>query len=156
MIETATLLADAKAQTGLADFGDSDWILSTDHAPAFRDHKRLMQLLQQHNGGRWTFKNPWHPLFLNALTGVYPDAQLVMTRRDPADVVASACSLVYAVCQLCSHSVDPRDIAVISLKTFDAMIQRTIAFHDKHGRDAIHHVQDNALTADPIGTMRTL
>ena len=96
------------------------------------------------------------PVFLNALTGVYPDAQLVMTRRDPADVVASACRLVYAVCQLCSHSVDPRDIAVISLKTFDAMIQRTIAFHDKHGRDAIHHVQDNALTADPIGTMRTL
>ena len=134
----------------------SDWFLATDYAPAFRYHKRLMQLLQQHNTGRWTFKNPWHPLYLDALTGVYPDAQLVMTHRDPADVVASACSLVYAVRQLYSDSVNPLDIAAISLKTFDAMIQRTIAFHDKHGAQAIHHVQYNALTADPIGTMRAL
>lgn len=115
-----------------------------------------MQLLQQHNGGRWTFKNPWHPLFLSVLTGVYPDAQLVMTHRDPADVFASACSLVYAVRQLYSGSVNPLDIAAISLKTFDAMIQRTIAFHETHGPDAIHHVQYNALTSDPIGSMKTL
>jgi hypothetical protein len=134
----------------------SDWFLSTDYTPAFRYHKRLMQLLQQHNGGRWTFKNPWHPLYLDALTGVYPDAQLVMTHRDPADVVASACSLVYAVRQLYSDTVNPLDIAAISLKTFDAMIQRTIAFHDKHGPDAIQHIQYNALTSDPIGTMKTL
>jgi Sulfotransferase family len=134
----------------------SDWFLDTDYRPAFRYHKRLMQLLQQNNKGHWTFKNPWHPLYLDALTDVYPDAQLVMTHRDPADVVASACSLVYAVRKLFSDDVDPKAVAAVSLKTFDAMIERTIAYEAKHGAGSIHHIQYKELTADPIGEMRKL
>lgn len=134
----------------------SAWFLNSDYRPAFRYHKRLMQLLQQNNLGRWTFKNPWHPLYLDALTDVYPDAQLVMTHRDPADVVASACSLVYAVRKLFSDDVDPKAVAAVSLKTFDAMIQRTIAYEAQHGPGSIHHVQYQALTADPIGEMERL
>lgn len=134
----------------------SDWFLAADYTPAFRYHKRLMQLLQENNTGRWTFKNPWHPLYLDALTGVYPDAQLVMTHRDPADVVASACSLVYAVRKLYSDTVDPAAIAAVSLRTFDAMIARVEAFQAAHGADAIHHVQYAELTTDPIGTMKRL
>lgn len=134
----------------------SEWFLNTDYRPAFRYHKRLMQLLQQNNKGHWTFKNPWHPLYLDALTDVYPDAQLVMTHRDPADVVASACSLVYAVRKLYSDDVDPKAVAAVSLKTFDAMIERTIAYEAKHGAGAIHHIQYKELTADPIGEMKRL
>ena len=134
--------------------GYSDWFLSADYAPAFAYHKRLMQLLQEHNGGRWTFKNPWHPLYLDALTATYPDAQLVMTHRDPADVVASACSLVYAVRQMFSDEVDPHQVAADSLKTFDLMIARTQAFEAKHGAGSIHHIGYRELTADPLGTMR--
>jgi Sulfotransferase family len=132
----------------------SNWFLNADYAPAFRYHKRLMQLLQQHNLGHWTFKNPWHPLYLDALTEFYPDAQLVMTHRDPADVVASACSLVYAVRKLYSDDVDPKAVADVSLKTFDAMISRTIAFEAKGGH--IHHIQYRDLTANPIGEMERL
>lgn len=134
----------------------SDWFLNTDYTPAFQYHKRLMQLLQHHNQGHWTFKNPWHPLYLDALTGVYPDAQLVMTHRDPADVVASACSLVYAVRKLYSDDVDPKAIAEVSLKTFDAMIARTIAYEAKHGAGSIHHIQYKDLTSNPIGEMEKL
>src|SRR3546814_16138215 len=65
----------------------------------------------QHNGGRWTLKNPWHPLFLNELTTIYPDAQLVMTHRDPVDVVGSACSLLRLVRPMFSDKVDMKDIA---------------------------------------------
>ena len=133
-----------------------DWFMAADYRPAFRYHKRLMQLLQQNNGGRWTFKNPWHPLYLEALTEIYPDAQLVMTHRDPADVVASACSLSTAVRRLYSEDVDPRTVAAIKLKTFDTMIARTQAFEEKHGAGSIHHVDYRALTADPLGEMRKL
>jgi Sulfotransferase family len=133
-----------------------DWFLNTDYRPAFRYHKRLMQLLQQNNKGHWTFKNPWHPLYLDALTEVYPDAQLVMTHRDPADVVASACSLVYAVRKLYSDDIDPKAVAAVSLKTFDAMIERTLAYEAKHGAGSIHHIQYKELTADPIGEMERL
>jgi Sulfotransferase family len=134
----------------------SDWFLNADYRPAFRYHKRLMQLLQQNNKGHWTFKNPWHPLYLDALTDIYPDAQLVMTHRDPADVVASACSLVYAVRKLYSDDVDPKAVAATSLKTFDAMIDRMTAYEAKRGAGSIYHVQYKELTADPIGEMEKL
>ncbi len=133
-----------------------DWFMAADYRPAFRYHKRLMQLLQANNHGRWTFKNPWHPLYLDALTEVYPDAQLVMTHRDPADVVASACSLSNAVRRLFSEDVDPLAIADVKIRTFDTMIARAKAFEDKHGAGSIHHIEYRALTADPIGEMKRL
>lgn len=132
----------------------SDWFLNTDYRPAFRYHKRLMQLLQQNNGGKWTLKNPWHPLYLDALTEVYPDARLVMTHRDPADVVASACSLVFAVRKLFSDNVDPHACGKTLMRTFDEMIARTAAFEAKHGDQAIHHIAYKDLTSDPIGEMK--
>jgi hypothetical protein len=131
------------------------WFLhEADYLPSFRYHKRLMQLLQENNGGRWTFKNPWHPLYLEALTTVYPDAQLVMTHRDPADVVGSACSLNYHVRKFYSDEVDPLAVGRMLLETFDTMIERVIAFEANGG--TIHHIQYNALMQDPIGEMRKL
>jgi Sulfotransferase family len=129
----------------------TDWFLGADYLPAFRYHKRLMQLLQGNNPGRWTFKNPWHPLFLNALTTVYPDARLVMTHRDPGDVVASACSLIFAVRKMFSDEVDPHACGRVLMRTFDAMIARVKAFEEQHGAGSVHHIEYKALTADPLG-----
>lgn len=133
-----------------------DWFLNADYAPAFRYHKRLMQVLQAENAGRWTFKNPWHPLYLDALTSVYPDAQLVMTHRDPADVVGSACSLIYQVRKMFSDDVDPKQCGTTLLRTFDLMIARQDAFRAKHGADAIHDIQYADQLRDPIGEMKRL
>src|SRR3546814_4741299 len=38
----------------------------------------------QHNGGRWTLKNPWHPLFLNELTTIYQGASAMSFSQSPA------------------------------------------------------------------------
>lgn len=133
------------------------WILhEADYMPAFRYHKRLLQLLQAETGGRWTLKNPWHPLFLNALTTVYPDAQLVMTHRDPVDVVGSACSLLKAVRPMFSDAVDLKDIGTNMLDTFDTMIERTIAYKEKHGWNSIYDLQYADVMRDPIGAIKNV
>jgi Sulfotransferase family len=135
----------------------SDWFLNrADYTAAFRYHKRLLQLLQAEAPGKWTLKNPWHPLFLNELTGVYPDAQLVMTHRDPVDVVGSACSLLKAVRPIFSDEIDNAAIAETLLRTFDVMIERTIAFEEKHGAGSIYHLHYPALMADPLGEAKKL
>ncbi len=134
-----------------------DWFLhETSYLPAFRFHKQLLQLLQAHNGGRWTLKNPWHPLFLNDLTTVYPDAQLVMTHRDPAEVVGSACSLIRLVRPMFSDLVDLRKIADQMIDTFDLMIQRQNAYRDKHGERSIYDIQYIEQLRDPVGQMHKL
>jgi hypothetical protein len=133
-----------------------NWFLQADYLPAFRFQKQLLQLLQAENGGRWTLKNPWHPLFLDSLTTIYPDAQLVMTHRDPVEVVGSACSLIRHVRPMFSDIVDLREIADQMIDTFDHMIARQDAFRDKHGKTSIYDIQYADQVKDPIGQIRGL
>lgn len=131
------------------------WFLhEADYMPAFRFHKRTLQALQHHAGGNWTLKNPWHPLFLDALYETYPDAQLVMTHRDPAEVVGSCCSLIKFVRQIYSDDVDLEGIGKSFIDTFQLMIDRSDAFREKHGPDSIHDVQYADTVSDPLGTVR--
>ena len=134
-----------------------DWFLNkADYRPAFRYHKRLLQLLQSSAPGRWTLKNPWHPLFLNELAEIYPDAQLVMTHRDPVEVVGSACSLLKAVRPIYTDHVDLAAIGAMLMETFDVMIARQDAFRAKHGDGAIFDIQYADQLRDPIGVMKRL
>lgn len=133
------------------------WFLhEADYLPAFRYEKRLLQLLQAYAPGRWTLKNPWHPLFLDALTNVFPDAQLVMTHRDPVEVVGSACSLVRHVRAMYSDAVDLVAIGENLLETFDLMIERSEAFRTKHGRGAIFDIRYDDLVREPLRTIRDI
>jgi len=133
------------------------WLMhEADYGPAFRFHKRFLQLLQAEAPGRWTLKNPWHPLFLDTLTEVYPDAQLVMTHRDPADVVGSICSLIKHVRRIYSDDVDLKGIGESFMDTFQIMIDRARAYKAKHGSDAILDVQYASMMRDPLGTVRTI
>jgi hypothetical protein len=132
------------------------WFLQTSYLPAFRYHKRLLQLLQSEAPGRWTLKNPWHPLFLNDLTTIYPDAQLVMTHRDPVEVVGSACSLIKHVRVMFSDSVDTHSIGASMVDIFDQMIARALAFKAQHGPNSIYDLQYPVLMRDPIAAIRKL
>lgn len=133
------------------------WFMNeADYEPAFRFQKQQFQVMQSQNPGRWTLKNPWHPLFLNSLTKVYPDARLAMTHRDPLEVVGSACSLCATVRPIYSEAVDGRRVADMLMETFDQMIARQQAYRDKHGADAIFDIDYREQVSDPIGTMRKL
>ena len=135
----------------------SRWFLhEADYVPAFRMQKAQLQVMQAERGGKWTLKNPWHPLYLNALHEVYPDARLVMTHRDPLEVVGSACSLCAAVRPMFSDVVDGRRIADLLMETFDLMIARADAFRAQHGADAIFDIDYREQMRDPVGTMRRL
>ncbi len=132
-----------------------EWFLhKADYLPAFRFHKRYLQMLQANAGGRWTLKNPWHPLYLPALKEVYPDAQLVMTHRDPADVLGSIGSLIENVRKIYSDDVDLETIGQQFVETFQIMIERQDAFRAQHGQDAIYDVQYADVMKDPIGQVR--
>ncbi len=137
--------------------GYRHWLLhEANYLPAFRYHKQLLQLLQAEATGHWTLKTPWHPLFLDALTEVYPDAQLVMTHRDPVDVVGSACSLTKHVRMMFSDNVDMEYIGESMMDTFEEMIHRAEAYKKQHGEEAIYDLQYADLMQDPLGELRKI
>jgi hypothetical protein len=73
----------------------SRWLLwEADMAPAYRYHRKFLQLLQwRHAGERWLLKSPAHQWCLGAVFAEYPDATIVHTHRDPLKVLASTASL---------------------------------------------------------------
>jgi hypothetical protein len=84
------------------------WLEQADLEPAYRHHRRVLQNLQWRcPGDRWLLKAPPHLPGLRALCAVYPDADLVMTHRDPLEVVASVASLHVTLRRTFSRAVDP-------------------------------------------------
>jgi Sulfotransferase family len=82
-----------------------------DLAPAYRGHRRWLQLLQWRCPGRWVLKSPCHLWHLRALLATYPDALLVQTHRDPLQVLSSLTSLATTIRKMASDAIDPAAIA---------------------------------------------
>ena len=90
------------------------WLLwEADMAPAYRYHRRFLQLLQwRHPGEQWLLKTPGHQWCLGALLDEYPGALLVYTHRDPLKVIASTASLTAHLQRLASdHTSVPAQAA---------------------------------------------
>jgi hypothetical protein len=133
-----------------------EWFLQTSYLPTFQYHKKLLQVMQAEQKGRWLLKNPWHALFLADLTAVYPDAQYVMTHRDPVEVVGSYCSLVKTFRRLYSDDVDLKNIADSTIDIFQRMYRGALAHKAEHGEGSIYDLRYDALMRDPIGEIRKL
>lgn len=145
-------------QTGCAQYYEAiaeipsyrKWWLAADYLSTFSYHKRLLQVLQWHAPGRWTLKNPWHALYLDSITTVYPDAQLVMTHRDPIRVIASFCSLIKHVRAMFSRDIDTKSIGADIVDTFEEMTRRTLDFRERNGWSSIYDLHYSDLMAAPM------
>ena len=70
-----------------------DWILSCDMTSAFVHRKRVLQILQSTNPGRWVLKMPSDALFIRTLFATFPDAKVIWTHRDPYATFGSSTSM---------------------------------------------------------------
>ena len=67
-----------------------DWILFTDMTSAYAHRKRVLQILQTTNPGRWVLKMPSDSLFVRQIFRTFPDAKVIWTHRDPYAAVGSS------------------------------------------------------------------
>ncbi len=89
----------------------SRWCDTQDARPRYELHRRFLQHLQHHcRGERWVLKAPVHLPNLGALLSVYPDARVIMTHREPLEVLASECSLHATLRLSFTDAIDPRRI----------------------------------------------
>jgi hypothetical protein len=71
----------------------SRWLAQQDWTPAYGRHRKDLQLIGLGDTRRWALKNPSHLFALPAIMSVYRDALIVVTHREPRDVIASVSSL---------------------------------------------------------------
>lgn len=71
------------------------YMMGQDPAIAYREEKRLLQLLQWRKPGRrWLWKSPSATMELPAVLAAYPDVNIVFMHRDPIKSLASLVDLV--------------------------------------------------------------
>lgn len=78
--------------------GYGRWQRDEDQTRAYAELKIWLQVLQHHapwrRGRKWILKTPHHLLGgMGGLMKVFPEATLIMTHRDPAEVLPSYCSM---------------------------------------------------------------
>jgi len=87
------------------------WMEQQDLRPAYECHRRFLQHLQWRcPGDRWVLKAPPHFPTLDALLAVYPDADVIVTHRDPLEVAASVANLHAVLRGTFSDAVQPRKV----------------------------------------------
>src|SRR5262245_44598016 len=85
----------------------SEWLLGADLGPTYRYERRALRLLQWGSApSPWRLKCPSHLLWLDDLDAAFPDAQFVMTHRDPADVLVSVTDVYAEVARMFSDDID--------------------------------------------------
>jgi hypothetical protein len=133
------------------------WWLACDMVPAYRHHRRVLQLLQWHcPPTRWNLKSPPDLCFLEAFVTVYPDARLVWTHRDPAKVLASVCTLIAALRAVLADDVDLHALGRSQLALWSEAVRRGLAVRRRLGEDRVADVMMDELVARPIETVREL
>jgi len=135
-----------------------DWLShDADLAPAYRWHRRFLQLLQWHHpGDRWVLKSGAHLWSLPALVAEYPDARFIQTHRDPLRVIASLSSLFATVRQTASDDVTIAQVAGDwTDPILDALDLAVTAREDGTiPADRVIDLQYQTFIADPIATIR--
>jgi len=134
-----------------------DWFLDADYAPLYEAHGRTLQQLQWRYAGRWVLKYPKHLLSLDALLARYPDATLIWTHRDPAEVLPSAVSLTGYMRSLNTREYDPVRFAREWVVIEELALQRGLATRDRDANETRHiDVDYRELMRDPVGTVEVV
>jgi hypothetical protein len=141
-----------EAVTNVPSYGR--WLDGVDHRSAYEHHRRTLQVLQSGGvRGRWTLKSPHHAIALEALTAVYPDAQLVLLHRDPTVLCASVCSLIRTL----SSTFTDADHGAYIAEHWTSLLQRSVerigTFRDANPQHPIVDVHYTDLVRDPVATV---
>ncbi len=135
------------------------WLAKQDHAPAYAQHRRVLQHLQWRNPReRWVLKTPAHLWSLETLFATYPDAGVIHTHRDPVRVLASTASLSTILHAIASDERDPAGIGREWAAELALGLERAGAFRARErGRaDRFVDVQFGDLTRDALGVVERI
>lgn len=132
-----------------------DWILFCDMTSAFAHRKRVLQVLQSTNPGRWVLKMPSDSMFIRTLFATFPDAKVIWTHRDPFASVASGLSLRLTGRRVFNKDPDieymrqrfPLQMALHAMRPLQMARERP---------NDIYHLYYDDLVADPLAQLRKI
>ncbi len=135
------------------------WLEAQDLRPSYEEHRSFLQHLQwRWRGERWVLKAPAHLFGIRALLQVYPDAGVILTHRDPLEVVGSLASLTTALRSTFSDEVDAERVGPEMTRRWAEGLDRALRVRDEGivSADRFFDVRYVDLLRDPFGTVRRI
>jgi hypothetical protein len=131
----------------------ADWVLFCDQTTSYAHRKRVFQILQTTNKGRWVLKMPSDSVFVPYIFKLFPDARVIWTHRDPFAASASSFSMR-------SHSrpIFQKDVDLPYMRSrwpiqLGLHCRRPMELARERG-DAMYNLYYDDLIADPLAQMR--
>jgi hypothetical protein len=136
----------------------SAWLVEeADLTAALAYERRVLKLLAWGEPTRpWRLKCPSHILWLDHLNRVFPDAQFVMTHRDPTDVILSVADLYADIIGMFTDDIDRPYIGRLNVEHWSTGIARAMQFRAAGNDERFYDIDFRAMQADPIGEVRGL
>ncbi len=139
------------------------WQADQDHELAYRDLLLWMKAVQFQRAGRgevrrpWVLKTPHHVLGgINGLLKVFPEAKLIMTHRDVAQVLPSYCSMCASLSISTSTKYVRGDQGAHWTRRFKAGLERLMTLRQSLTADKVIDIRYAETVSDPVGVAERL
>jgi hypothetical protein len=128
-----------------------------DQVPHYRYLRTMLQALQFTGGGdRWVLKSPQHLEQLPALASVFPGATVVVTHRDPVDVVVSMATMVVYTARMYADRVDPHALGTYWADRVEALLNACMRDRDVLDSARSMDVRFDDFMQDELGTVQSI
>jgi hypothetical protein len=133
-----------------------EWFEKQDLRAPYAYYADLLRMLDwQRPGERWLLKSPAHLWALDVLVGMFPDACVIQTHRDPAQIIGSYCSMVVMLMRG-REAVDPRDVGPVVLEYLARSVERGMAARETLDAARFVDVSYRQLVEDPIAAVERI
>lgn len=133
------------------------WLEVQDLEPGYHYMKKQLQLLSfKYRADHWILKAPAHLYGIDSLLAVFPDASVVVTHRDPLQVIPSICSLAAGFRGILTDRLDLRRLGAEYAEAMAVGPNRMIDSRETADPARFFDVSYKQLTGDPVGTVRAV
>jgi hypothetical protein len=133
------------------------WYESRPLQDTYRRHRDLLRLVGSTSPERrWILKYPVHMKNLRALLDVYPDACIVQTHRDPAQVMSSYISLIAGFRAIYERDIDRDAIAEEQLEVWASGAEHAIEVREQCDRRQFFDLEFRDFRADPVAAVKRI
>lgn len=137
--------------------GYAKWLAEQDLSGEYRQHRRILQILDNDDGRRWLLKAPAHTAELAHLAATYPGVCIVHLHRDIVETVASGASLFATYRSTYSDHVDGADVGRFQTEQTALWLRRAAEFKASGTQQCtVLDLNYRDLVADPAHVLRRI
>ncbi|WP_353227346.1 sulfotransferase [Novosphingobium sp.] len=137
-----------------------DHYFAHDRTGSYAYEKKVLQVLSWSRGPsgrrRWLLKSPQHMENLAAIHAVFPDATMVVTHRDPVDVLRSLTTMLGYSDRIRRQPTDPVGLAAHWIDRIERLLRACVATRDVWTPDQSIDVLFHQYMADQPGMARAI